>query len=48
MSYIFPGDGNGELGRRYGPFGALAAMDWMAVGGQLASGKGRDVVGRHR
>ncbi len=45
MSYVFPGDGAGGFGRRFGPFGAFRAMGWFAANGQLAKGKGRDVVG---
>ncbi len=44
-SYIFPGNDDGEVGRRYGPYGAFRNMGWFAVNGQLAKGKGRDVVG---
>lgn len=45
LSYIVPGNGEGGFRRRLGPFSDFKAMGWLAVNGQLAKGKARDVVG---
>ncbi|HET6561098.1 MAG TPA: FG-GAP-like repeat-containing protein [Marmoricola sp.] len=44
-TYLYPGDGEGDLGHRLGRFTQYAGLQWLAIGGQLAENKRPDLVG---
>ena len=46
LSFIYPGDGHGGFGHRYGPFSTFKDVDFLASAGQLAGNKRSDLVGR--
>ncbi len=46
LTYIFPGDGSGGLGHRFGPFNNFKGVSFLAANGQLAGDRGADLVAR--
>jgi hypothetical protein len=46
-SFVYPGNGAGGFGTRYGTFIAFREMRWFAIAGQLDNGPGVDVAGVH-
>ena len=44
QSYVFPGDGEGGLEPRLGPFGRFSATRWLMFGGNLAGTGAADVI----
>ena len=44
-TYIYPGDGQGDLQHPLGPFTQFSKVPWLAIGGQLAESKWADLVG---
>jgi hypothetical protein len=44
-TYIYPGDGQGDLQHPLGPFTQFDKVPWLAIGGQLADSKWADLVG---
>ena len=44
-TWVVPGDGAGGLQPRIGGWGRFAGASWLAVVGQLADGRGPDIVG---
>ncbi len=45
LSFIYPGDGAGGFGNRYGTFGAFRGLRWFGVAGRLDAGGAVDLVG---
>ena len=48
LTFIYPGDNRGAVGRRYGPYTAFKRVDFLASSGQLVGNKRSDLVGRKR
>ena len=47
LTYLYPGDGDGGFGHRYGPFSGFKDVDFLASAGQLAGNSRSDLVGRN-
>ncbi len=45
MTYVYPGDGTGDLAPRLGPFPQFERVPWLTIGGQLADSRHPDLVG---
>ena len=45
ITYVYPGDGQGSWTPRVGGWGRYRDVAWLALGGQLAGTKKRDLVG---
>ena len=46
LTFVYPGDGNGGLERRYGAYTAFKDVDILAATGQLTGNSRADLVGR--
>ena len=46
LTFVYPGDGNGGLERRYGAYTAFKDVDFLAATGQLTGTSRADLVGR--
>lgn len=44
LTYVYPGDGQGGLGMRFGPFTGLQGVDFLAAAGPVAGSTYNDVV----
>jgi hypothetical protein len=44
-TYLYPGDGEGDLDHPLGPFPQYSRVPWLAIGGQMADSKWSDIVG---
>ena len=46
LAYVYPGDGKGGLGMRFGPFPTFQKVNYLANGGRVAGSTSNDLVGR--
>ena len=46
LTFVYPGDGKGGLGMRFGPFGQFKDVDFLAGAGPVAGTTYNDLVGR--
>jgi hypothetical protein len=46
LTFIYPGDGRGGMGRRYGAFSGFKSVDFLAATGQFTGNRRPDLVGR--
>jgi hypothetical protein len=48
VTYVYPGNGRGGFGQRFGGFTRFANVDFLAAAGRVDRSKGNDLVGRSR